>query len=216
MGQVSREQALEVMAKLGTKAGWSQLDSDMIQRAIVEDPNSGREFTRFLANCGRVQVASTDGVVRPQDGKILIVTVPVNESRPWEDAISAAGPNTGRGWDIWKVGDQYPPIAGATRGLQQIFLANFGKFTRSEGNLIWAKEQHLRPASPRAVFAIGEHCPYLNLAMNPIAVVSLVPFSSRGKQHVPSVWWDGAERGASLDWFGSDWDDDDWFAFVRE
>lgn len=216
MGQVSREQALEVMAKLGTKADWSRLDSDALQRSVVEDPNSGREFTRFLANRGRVQIVTTGGIVAPQGGKILIVTVPVGESRLWEDAVSAAGPNTGRGCDIWKVGDQYLPMAGATPGLQQIFLANFGKFTRSEGNLIWAKDQHLVPASPRAVFAIGEHCSYLNLAMDPMTVVSLVPCSFGGGQCVCYGWRSGSARRASLSWFEGAWYADCWFAFVRE
>ena len=103
MGQVSREQALEVMAKLGTKADWSRLESDVLQRSVIEDPDSGHEFTRFLANRGCVRVVITDGIIAPQSGKILIVTVPVNESRPWGDAVNAAGPNTGRDGDIWKV-----------------------------------------------------------------------------------------------------------------
>lgn len=215
MGMVSREQALEVMAKLGTKADWSQLESDALQRSVVEDPNSGHEFTRFLANGGRVQITA-DRIAAPEGGKILIVTVPVNEARLWENAVGAFSPDTDRDWDIWKVGDQYPPVAGAKPALQQIFLVNFGKFTRSEGNLIWAKEQHLVPASPRAVFAIGEHCPYLNLAMDPMAVVSLVQCSFEGRQHVCDGWWCGSERGVRPVWFGSDWDDYDWFAFVRE
>lgn len=216
MGQVSREQALEVMAKAGTGVDWSQLDSEMI-KAVINDPISlGREQTRFLANRGRVQIAATGGIIPPQGGRVLVVTVPVNKSRPWKDAVITAGPNTGRDADIWKVGDQYPPVAGAAQGLRQIFLANFGKYTRSEGNLIWAKEQHLRPESPRAVFAVLEHCPWLNLAMDPMAVVSLIPCSFGGGRRVCDGWWYDSGREADLCWFESGWDDGYWFAFARE
>lgn len=54
MSKISREQALEVMAKLGTNTDWSQLDSEVIQRIIKDPTGSGREFTRFLANGGRI------------------------------------------------------------------------------------------------------------------------------------------------------------------
>lgn len=213
MSQVSREQALEVMAKAGTGVDWASLDSETI-KAIIKDPVSlGREQTRFLANQAKVQVVHTGGIVPPEGGRILVVTLPVDESRLWKDSVSAAGPNTGRDWNIWKLGDQYPSVVGATRGLQQITLANFGKYTRSEGDLIWAKEQHLVPASPRAVFAVGEYCPYLNLVMNPMAVVSLVTCSFGGEQFVCDVWFDGSRRAADRRWFVSEWRDIYWFAF---
>ena len=57
MGQVSREQSLELMAKLGTNTDWFQLVSEVIQRIIKDPTSSGREFTRFLANGGQVQVS---------------------------------------------------------------------------------------------------------------------------------------------------------------
>ena len=217
MNQVSREQSLEVMAKLGTNADWSQVNSEMAQRIINDPTGSGQEFTRFLANGGRVTIVSTDGIIAPKGGKIHIISVPVDESHVWNDAVGAAGPNTGRDWNIWKVGDQYPPAATA-QGLQQVILINFGKYMQSEDVLAWGKEQHLRPASPRSVFAIGEHCPNLNrdLAMDYMAVVSLVACSFGGERRVPRVWWSRSERESRLSWFGNEWDGRCWFAFVRE
>ena len=216
MGQVSREQSLEVMAKLGTNTDWSQLDSEVMQRIIKDPTGSGREFTRFLANGGRVTIVSTDGITAPKGGKIHIVSVQVDESRAWKDAVSAAGPNTGRDWDIWKVGNQYPPTA--IRSSRQVILVNFGKYMQSEDVLAWGRTQNLRPASPRSVFAIGEHCPNLNreLVMDYMAVVSLVPCSFEGERRVTNVWWSRSGRKSYLRWFGSGWSVYDWFAFVRE
>ena len=156
------------------------------------------------------------GITAPKGGKIHIVSVPVDETRAWEDAISAADPNSGRDRDVWKVDSQYPPVA--TQGPQRVVLLNFGKYMRSETILAWGKTQNLRPASPRSVFAIGEHCPNLNrdLAMDYMAVVSIVSCSFDGGQHVPLVWWFRSERKADLGWFGGEWDEGCWFAFVRE
>lgn len=55
MGRVSREQALEVMAKLATNADWDELDSVVVQEIIMDPVDSGHEFTRFLANRARMQ-----------------------------------------------------------------------------------------------------------------------------------------------------------------
>lgn len=154
----------------------------------------------------------------PKGGRIHIVSVLVNESRPWKDAASAAGPNTGRDRDIWKVGDQYSPVVGATQGLQQVILVNFGKHMRSEDVLDWGKEQHLRPASPRSVLAISEHYPNLNrdLTVDNMTVISLVTCSFGGERRVPYVWWDESLRKSNLSWFDYEWREDYWFAFVRE
>lgn len=216
MGMVSLKQSQEVQAKVGINCLWDEVAIDQAQEAVRDPIRLGREYTRFLQNGGRVEIVYTGGIVPPGGGQVLIVTVPVSESRDWKDAAGVAGPNTSRDSDIWKVGGQYPPVAGAKPRLQQIFLANFGKYSRSEGNLVWAKEQYLVPASPRAVFAIGEHCPYLNLAMDSMAVVSLAKCFFEGGGRACFVWWGGSERRAYLYWFDFEWCEDYWFAFVRE
>jgi hypothetical protein len=169
---------------------------------------------------GRVAVVTPGGVRPPEGGRIQILSVQANDSRSWEDAVSAAGPNTGRDWDIWRVGDLYPPTAGATEGLQEIILVNFGgeRYIRSQEILAWATSQRLIPDSPRKVFAISEQCPMLHrdLGSDVMGLVSLVPCSLEGRWRVPSVWWYGSLRQADLRWFAYGWYAYNWFAFVRE
>jgi hypothetical protein len=220
MGKVSRDHALEAGAKIQTNIDWDQIDSKLLDE-ILKDPIAlGREATLFLANRARMQVSiTTDGIVIPQGGRIHIVPVAVNESRDWNEAVAAAGRNTDKGSDIWKMGDQYPPSEVGS-GLSKIILVNFGsgKNTLSQDNLAWAKSQHLVSASPRKVFAVGEHCPTLNrvLGMDSMAVVSLKECSFVGRQLVTCVWFYGSKRKAHLSWFGNEWGDGCWFAFVRE
>lgn len=198
MGEVSRGQALEAGAKLQTNIGWEQLDSKLLDEILKDPVALGREATLWLANRARMQIVmTTDGIVIPKGGRIHIVAVPVNESRDWKEAVAAAGPNTNKGWDIWKMDERYPPSETGS-GLAKVILANFGpgKNTMSQGNLAWAKSQGLVSASPRKVFAVGEHCPTLNrdLRMDSMAVVSLVECSFGGRQCVTSVWFGGSER----------------------
>lgn len=218
MGKVSRDQALEAGAKIQTNINWDELDSDLLQEVLRDPIALGREATRLLQNRGRVMVVTTDGIILPPGGKVHIVSVPVDESRDWKDVVKAAGPNTGKGWDVWKMGEQYPPVVGATLNFQQIILVNFGKDTRSEDNLAWAKAQKLKPISPRAALAIGEHCPTLNknLGLEYMAVVSLVPCSFGGERRFVYSWWSRSERKAARHRFGSGWDGDCWFGFARE
>lgn len=218
MKMISPNAQHEVMAKAGTNCRWNEVGSEQAQEAVKDPIRFGFEFTRFLQNSGRVTVVTTDGIIPPPGGMIHILSVPVDESRPWPDVIRAAAPNTGSDWDIWKVWDQYPPVAGARLSIKQVILANFGKVAQSEEALAWGKEQKLKPTMPRACFAISEHFPKINryLDMNPMAVVTLMDCSFVGCRRVPSVWLCGAEREAFLRRFVIDWGGLYWFAFVRE
>lgn len=191
-----------------------------LTQVLIDGPKDLREkFDSALERAVReALIPSTDGIILPPDGRIHVVSVPVNESREWSKAVKAAGPNTGSDRDIWKVGGEYPPNAGATEDLREVILVNFGENTRSEDNLAWGKAQNLRPATPRLVFAVGEHRPKLHreLDMDPMAVVSLVPCSFGGYRRVPLVWWYRSERITDLHWFDRDWGAIYWFAFVRE
>ncbi len=170
-------------------------------------------------------LAQAQRITPPPGGRIHLLTVSVNESRPWKEAVCAAGPNTEADSEVWRVGDwrigdQYPPMVRATEEPCEVILVNFGprSSTSSRQALAWGRAQRLCPASPRTIFAIGEHSPMLrrNLAVNRLAVVSLKPCSFEGGQRVPGVWGCGSKRGASLYWFTDEWYADDWFAFVRE
>lgn len=160
-------------------------------------------------------------IVAPKGGKVHVLGgISVDESRPWDEALMAGAPQTSVRSNVRKVGHLYLPTPGAVLTPQEIFLANFGNgvFPSSQRVLAWGKEQLLRPASPRATFAIGEHVPTLNrdLALPYMVVVSLVPISFGGELHVCSVWFRESVREADLLWFGGDWGDGCWFPFVRE
>lgn len=161
-------------------------------------------------------------IVPPVNGRIYQVRVRVDYARPWREAVLAAGPNTLDNYDVLRVGDQYPPEPASRRSIRwaKIILVNFGPGSVSQSATVleWGKAQHLRPAIPRGVFAIGEHCPNLNsdLGLEHMAVVSSARCSFVGELRVPCVWWDRSRRESYLYWFVYDWDEDYWFAFVRE
>jgi len=119
---VSLDQSHEVMAKIGTNCDWSAIPSDVAKEAYGDPKRLGAEFTRFLQNGGRMVVVTTDGIVLPPGARMHIVTVMVDESRPWDEAVNGGGPNTPANYDIRKVGDQYPPTAGATPKMRVIYL----------------------------------------------------------------------------------------------
>ncbi len=58
MAKVDVKQALQLFSVLGNNADWEKLDSGLVQEIIDRPIVSGAEFTRFLANGGRVQVIS--------------------------------------------------------------------------------------------------------------------------------------------------------------
>lgn len=151
-------------------------------------------------------------------GKTHVVSVQADESRAWDDVVHAAGPQTGRDWDVWKVGHLYAPVAGASGATRKLVLVNFEseRHLWSEEVLTWADSQHMVPCSPRQVFAVGECCPTLHrhLAADVMAVVSLVPRRFEGRTLVPSVWWYGSLRQADLCWFDTRWYAYNWFAFL--
>lgn len=153
----------------------------------------------------------------PEGGYIRIVHVPVNPSREWQEAVSAAGPDTGKDWEIRIVADNYQPQKGATEE-REIILVNFGKSVTSQHVLDWAKLHGLFPEKARGMFAIGEHEPKLNfvLDMAYMAVVSLEECSFQGARRVPALWWHETFREANLFWFLGSWGDNYWFAFSRE
>lgn len=43
--------------------------------------------------------------------------------------------------------------------------------------------------------------------------VSYISFE--GNEHACNVWWNGSKRKANLNWFDNEWNDNYWFAFVR-
>jgi|GEM_PF-475073 len=84
MGEVvSRGQALEITARVGTQVNWEGIDGDKLQSEVISlSPDEfGRRFTAFLKNGCRIIM----GAVR------TIATVPFNPKK-----------FIGEGWDVWR------------------------------------------------------------------------------------------------------------------
>lgn len=158
-------------------------------------------------------------IVPPTGGCIYSVRVPVRLDRDWQEAITAAGPNTPDNYNVRKVGSLYQPI-GTGRVWADMTLMNFGPGGGGslERAIEWAKPYNLKPTSPRQVFAIGEYRPKLDaeLEMNPMYVVATTECYFEGHRQVCDVWFDGDERAARLDWVSHVGPSSDWFSFVRE
>ncbi len=218
MGKVSLKQAQEVMAKAGTNCDWEAVMSEQAQEAIKDPILFGQEFTHFLQNGGQAMPVTINGIVPPQGGRIHIMSVLVDESRDWEDVVKAVAGDVNPGGYIWLVGDKYPSVSTAELEMRTIFLVNFSQCMSSEDVLSWSRSEHLRPVTPRTVFAVGEHYPNLHavLGMSRVSVISLEHCLSEGKLCICLVSLRERQSGISLQELASSRKRTDWFAFVRE
>ncbi len=149
--------------------------------------------------------------------RIHKLTVMVDESRAWAEAVRATGPDTRDEYLIWKAGDKYPARNGATRAKQEIVLANFGNYKLNEDDvLIWGREQGYAPAPPRPCFAVGEQHTqlHINLEVPVLALVSPDPCLFQGEQRFCVVWWDRIKREVCLFPAYGFWGPSCWFAFI--
>lgn len=153
------------------------------------------------------------------EAKTHELSVIVDESRSWNQAVHAAGPDTRDEYLIWKIAELYPVRNGAANVRRQIVLVNFGNCKVDEDDaLLWAREQGLSPASPRACFAIGEQHPGLlaELAAPVTALVSPEACSFQNEERICVVWWDRTKREVCLFPARSWWGPNCWFVFVRD
>ena len=216
---VSCRQSHHIAGLFGTNVDWEAIPFEAGE-AISGDPTGfGRNATRFVQNGGRVTVMMTDGIIPPPGGRIQILTAVVDESRSWEDAVKAAGPDTGRDWDIWKVGGKYPPRPRAKPSLKHVVLCNFGKIIEScEEALTWGKEQKLKPVTPRVVFSISEHYPDLDqyLGIRDMDMLALQKCLCDGFQCVTYICFEDSRRKAIIDRFDINQSSYNWFVFEHE
>mgnify|MGYP001574659035 FL=1 len=83
MKMVGLEQSHQLMSVLACNSDWSQISPETAQRIIDDPTGSGLEFTRFLANGGRITVQSS--------------ILPIPRAIPFNPAEFL-----GSGWSIWK------------------------------------------------------------------------------------------------------------------
>ncbi|KKU93513.1 MAG: hypothetical protein UY53_C0008G0011 [Parcubacteria group bacterium GW2011_GWA2_50_10] len=156
--------------------------------------------------------------VPPEGGRVHILRVLVQLDREWQEAINAAGPDTPADYNVRKVGNQYPSH-GVGIVEAEVILMNFGP---DGGNwdraIAWASQYGLKRTSPRHVFAIGEHNPWLHheLVVDPVYVVATEECAFEGYRNACRVWWRRSQRKCGLYWVEVCGYSSDWFAFLRE
>lgn len=159
----------------------------------------------------------------PRSGRLEVVRIPVNPGREWDDAIRAAGPDTSARYaEMRQVAAHYQPQEGEIVH-KDIILVNFSETDvyGSEFVVKWGIRHKLRNASPRELFAIGEHAPDFNkhVGMPYMAIHSLEECLFRGQRRICAVWWWEHERRVHLSFFESGfqnhWNKHDWTAFVE-
>ncbi|MEX2052338.1 MAG: hypothetical protein WD991_01405 [Candidatus Paceibacterota bacterium] len=156
-------------------------------------------------------------VVPPPGCRILTLKVPVRLDEPWDDAVNAAGPDTGADWNVRKVGDLYVPTG---KGVveQEFVLLNYPAGDGSwEKAITWGDTMHLHRTAPRQVFAIGKAKPnfHTEVGIDPTYVVETTGCAFDGDGQACFVWWDGSRREAYLNWQSLYGSSHVWFAFRK-
>ena len=174
-------------------ANEKQVGRDRFQQAI-DDGSFGHFLDSLKLESG--------GIAPPEGARVHVLRVKVDQSREWQDAVSAAGPDTPDSYNVRKVGGQYPSVGGEVIE-EELILLNFPK---GDGNWdkanVWAGAHGLKRTNPREVFAVGEQHPKLHeqLEQNPMYVVATTDCSFEGNRDACYVWWNDSMREAGLDW----------------
>lgn len=164
------------------------------------------------------------------NGKIHHLTVTVDESRSWIDALKAHGGYQHPTWDVWSLGNLYPPQVGTVPLEKKLLLVNFGRNIDNEDVVRWWQDQKLHPASPRACMAIAEKHPFLHRDMGVTSIEVVAPeIKPLAGQHI-QVYFSGfihreravfprcisgVRRTAPGGYRYPDWYQYNWFAFYE-
>ncbi|MDP3901622.1 MAG: hypothetical protein Q8Q37_01430, partial [bacterium] len=82
----------------------SKLDEARAQRLNER----GGELQDGIAKLIAELTAELTDITPPQGGRTYDLSVTVDESRNWREAINTAGPDTSSNNNVWRVGDWYP------------------------------------------------------------------------------------------------------------
>lgn len=188
-----------------------KIGSQRFQEAL-DDGSLGR----FLDDL-KVDSEASSELTPPPGARIHTIRIRFKPDREWQEAVTAAGPDTPDSYNVRKVGDQYPST-GTEEIEEDLILLNYPS---GDGNwdkaLAWAGSKKLKNTVPREVFAVGEQHPTLHnkLGLNPMYVVATTPCTFDGRQRACYVWWRDSERRARLDWSDSFDEQRGWFAFRK-
>lgn len=169
------------------------------------------------------------------------IKVKIDDRHSWQEAINAGAPATSMFTDedsveIYKVGNFYADV-NSSQSERELTVVNFRSSSKvtvktpaTEEFMEWGFDQGLRPASPRAIFALGECIPTLCdvAGVDKMIVVSTQKSSQEDDREkilgryvgdICTVWLYSNEKmnhAALTGWIGgSGWSDDHWFAFEK-
>ncbi len=158
-------------------------------------------------------------ILPPPGGEIRILTVRVDDTRDWKEAINLGAPNTAYDQDIRLVASYYQP--GKSSGcMTEVACVNFGPRKVDEAEVVvWGHESHfLKPASSRTILSIGEQYPQLHREWNQeclfLAVQEYCNFDA--KIVCPYLIYTDKVRLAALGRLDVPCVKSCWFAFVRK
>lgn len=173
---------------------------------LNENATFPEALRRLIDRCSMI-------VEPPSGGRVLTITVPVNYTKGWIDAVGDAAPQTHPRSSVWNMSDG----ADAARGVEehQVVLVNFGnRVDALETVAEWGKSRGLRPVEERVVLAIGEHKRHLRhtLGLPYMGVIS--PVYRDGGVTV-TMWYVEGDREAGLadSRLGTHLMRDYWYAF---
>ncbi|MBI2604096.1 MAG: hypothetical protein HYW56_00975 [Candidatus Harrisonbacteria bacterium] len=145
------------------------------------------------------RVTTVDGIVVPRHATVEILhDLPVDESRPWIEAVKAID-HGDTVEDLMKVKSQFPPAKVAATRRRIILLSG----CESGEALRWGEKQNLVPATPRALLAIAEHRPRIVRTLQ--HGLSTVTIIATLVSCVASLWGDRKKDRyfPYVRWFGS-------------
>ena len=192
----------------------TRMDKEEIHRLGTSE---GADDMRRFVEAGCDAIAAPE-IVPPSDAQIHRLTVRYRPDREWQEAVSAAGPDTSDSYNVRKVGGQYP-LGEEGEIEEELILLNYpnggGSWKKA---LAWAEETKLVRTVPRELFAIGEQHPNLHreLGVNPMYAVATTDCIFDGGRRACSVWWCDSLREAILHWVGHFGHSHDWFVFRKQ
>lgn len=144
-------------------------------------------------------------------GSHMALSLKVDTSRRWQEAVIGAGPDTHMDWPVVTAEADFPFDETATQD-RKIVLVNFGRAVMRVETLLEAmKGLGLNPVHPRTLWQIGEEIPGLDKTLQR-GLLQIVTLMKSKKDQAAVLWWREEERGTHLRKFCGPYYDSYWFA----
>lgn len=144
----------------------------------------------------------------PKGGEVYFLTTSVRPSRPWQERIMAAGPDTQDSNPLYTIEHLFPVTA------DQTFVGNYVLVRFSDTDDVynraqeWAKAARVSETHPIEMFAIAENFPNLRPYgrdcifqwREDMSIVATQAANTHGKLSVCFVTWLNKLRRAGINW----------------